>query len=74
MLPLLPGPFGDHMFLITDMLDKSPAAQKQLRFPLRGDRLRRFYADGLLENMLMHGPLAASARAPFTDLYECSDH
>ena len=36
--------------------------------------MRWLYADELLENMLLKYPLTALARAPLTDLYECSEH
>ena len=63
MLRLLPGLFGDQIVKMLDKLDKSDTAQKVLGFRAGSDRLRWFYADELLEKMLLHDPLATPARA-----------
>ena len=74
-LPLLPGPFGDlKFFKLIFKLDTSPTAQKGSGFPAGSTPLRRFYGHELLEKLLLHDPLTASPRAPFTGLYECSEH
>ena len=74
LLPIIPGPFGDRKFSILDRQDRSANAKRGLGFNAGSEHLRWFYADEMLDRLLLNETLAPYCKAPLTDLYENSEH
>ena len=74
LLPIIPGPFGDYKWGMLDRQDKSEAARKGLGFNAGSEHMRWFYADEMLDNMMLNEPMVPHCRTPLIDLHQCSEY
>ena len=74
LLPVIPGPFGDYKWSMLHKQDTSQTALKGLGFNAGSDRMRWFYADEMLDRMLLTEPMVKHNHAPLTDLHQCSEY
>ena len=73
-LPIIPGPFGDYHWHMHPRQDSSPTAVKGLGFNAGTEYMRWFFADELLDKMLLDADKVAHCGAPLDDLYTSSEH
>ena len=73
-LPIVPGPFGDYHWSMMPKQDTSNIVGRGLGFNAGTEYMRWFYADELLDKMLLNENRTDHCFAPLDYLYTCSDN